>query len=409
MRALCVLGRHNYGDPARGEGYERVNFLPALHRLGYEPVIFESLDRSAYTDFAHQNEAFLETLEREQPALVLSVLLGYELWTETLDLARRSCNALFVNWGTDDSWKYEQFSRFVSPHVDLWATTAASAMAQARRDGLANFVQTQWAASADALAEPLPANACRYQITFVGSAYGNRRQWVQGLRDRGVDIQCFGHGWDGGAIAAEDIPRIYRESVLTLNFGDSGLHVRGLLPYRSRQIKARVFEVPGAGGCLLTEDADGLADYYVPGREIVLFNDADQLAQTIRHYLAHPDERDAIARAGFERTRREHTYDQRFATLIAQAQRRKAAAGRPAADDVTTWRTAFAPLAAAHRSTARIGWLRSLIASPFTWIWGARRGPRAARRLLFELSWRMAGACTYSARGWPGRLFYRES
>jgi hypothetical protein len=33
----------------------------------------------------------------------------------------------------------------------------------------------------------------------------------------------------------------------------------------------------------------------------------------------------------------------------------------------------------------------------------------AARRFVFELSWRFAGARTYSASGWAGRMFYRES
>jgi hypothetical protein len=28
---------------------------------------------------------------------------------------------------------------------------------------------------------------------------------------------------------------------------------------------------------------------------------------------------------------------------------------------------------------------------------------------VFELSWRLVGARTYSADGWPGRMFYKES
>ena len=46
---------------------------------------------------------------------------------------------------------------------------------------------------------------------------------------------------------------------------------------------------------------------------------------------------------------------------------------------------------------------------PFILLWGKVRGPRAARRLMFELSWRLMGRKTYSASGWPGRLFYQES
>jgi spore maturation protein CgeB len=409
MKALCVLGRHNYGDAARGDGYEYVNFLPALRRLGYEPVLFESLDRSAYRDFAHQNRAFLETLEREQPALVLSVLLGYEIWTETLDLARRHCAALFVNWGTDDSWKYEQFSRHVSPHFDAWGTTAASALERAARDGLRNFVQTQWAASQDLMAEPLPAVACKYDVTFVGSAYGNRPRWVQQLRSRGIEVRCFGHGWQGGAVAAHDIPRIYRESVLTLNFGDSGTHFQGLRPFRSRQIKARVFEVPGAGGCLLTEAAEGLDRYFRPGSEVVLFSSPDELADRIRHYLSQPEERDSIARAGHERTRREHTYDRRFEDLLAAASHLKRSRPRVLRNSAADACTSLEHACRRHAVGPVLRLMRWLLAAVPKLLWGPRRGPRAARRLIYELSWRLAGARTFSAAGLPGRLFYRES
>ncbi len=409
MKALCVFGMHNYGDPARGLGYESANFVPGLRRLGWDVQHVESWDRSRYVDFAELNVALLDAVRRERPDLVFCVLMGYEIWTETLDLIRACSRAPLVNWGTDDSWKYAQFSRHVAPHVDLWASTSAAAIAAASRDGLKNFVPTQWAANRDALSEPLPASECRYAVSFVGSAYGNRRRWVSALRSRGIDVACFGHGWPAGPVAAADIPRIYRESVVTLNFGDSGFHLEGLKLYRSRQIKARVFEVPGAGGCLLTESADGLEHYYEPGTEIAVFGDADGLARLVRHYLDHPQERDAMARQGHARTRREHTYDERFAHLLETT--RHIGADRVDAPDFE-WSAALAKLerlSALHRNRRALPLLRWALTTPMKLVWGPRRGPRAARRVLYELSWRMAGARTYGALGWPGRLFYRES
>jgi spore maturation protein CgeB len=409
VKILCVFGQHAYGDPGRGEGYEFANFLPALADLGHEVQLFESFDRVAYRDFADLNRQFLARIEVLQPDLVLAVLMHYELWTETLDLVRSRCRALVVNWGTDDSWKYQQFARLVAPHVDLWLTTSDDALAQAARDGLRNVVLTQWAANARAFAEPLPASACRHRVTFVGSAYGNRQRWIEALAQRGIDVECFGHGWPRGAVAATEIPRIVRESVVSLNFGDSGLHLRGLRPYRSRQIKARVFEVPGAGGFLLTEDADRLADYYAPGREIEVFGAIDDLERKIRHYLAHPDERDRIARAGHARTRREHTYVERFRAVLEMAQKRADEHPRPGAADCRFGAGALDALAAHHARTPLLGALRSALVLPATALFGRQRGPRAARRLLFEFSWRLAGRRTYTAAGWPGRLFYRES
>ena len=400
MKILCVFGQHNYGDPARGQGYEYSNFLPALRSLGHEVAVFDSFSRVIHTDFTALNRALLEAVERFRPDMLFCVLLGYEIWLETLSLIRKS-GVRLLNWGTDDSWKYDQFSRFVAPSFDLWVTTSDAAWQAAQRDGFDNFILSQWAASAANLAEPLPARDCRYQVSFIGSAYGNRPRWVAELKARGIEVACFGYGWPGGPVTADDIPRIVRESVVSLNFGDSGLHFRGLRPYRSRQIKARVFEAPGAGGCLLTEPAEHLEDYFVPGSEIEVFRDVDELAEKLRHLLTHHEQRDAMAWAGYQRTLAEHTYEARFRKLLeylpAEAER--------APVDIA----AFDAIAAAHRCGGGARLLRKLISAPCRMIWGTPRGMRAARRILFELSWRLAGRKTYTAAGLPGRLFYRES
>jgi spore maturation protein CgeB len=408
LKILCAFGRYNYGEPGRGEGYEYSNFIPALSRLGHEVVHFETWNRARYSNFAELNLDFLKTVEHENPDLIFCVLMHYELWLETLELVRRRCHAVMVNWSTDDSWKYPQFSRFVAPAFHVYATTYPEALQKSMDDGLSNFLLTQWAANAEKLQEPLPADRCRYPVSFVGSAYGNRPRWIAQLGKRGIEVACFGHGWPNGPVSAEDVPRIIRESVISLNFGDSGIVMDGLIPRRSRQIKARIFEVPGAGGFLVTENADNLGDFYIPGKEIGVFDGIDDLAARIRHFLAHPEERDRIARAGHVRTRAEHTYDLRFRNLLETAMRPghvEAASREQCRIDFSE----FSALAKIHET----GWLmrafRSCLLVPCMILFGRQRGPRAARRLLFEISWRLGGRRTYSAAGLPGRLFYRES
>ena len=85
------------------------------------------------------------------------------------------------------------------------------------------------------------------------------------------------------------------------------------------QIKGRNFEVPGCGGFLLTGRAENLEAYYEIGREIVCFESTEELIEKARYYLAHEDERAAIARAGYERTMKEHTYAHRFAEIFRRA------------------------------------------------------------------------------------------
>ncbi|MGH8476591.1 MAG: CgeB family protein, partial [Methylococcales bacterium] len=361
MKILCVFGEHNYGDPARGHGYEYSNFLPALRNLGHEVDLFDSFSRSRYTNFAALNRALLKKVDDFRPDLVFCVLMGYEIWLETFALIRNSGIRL-LNWGTDDSWKYEQFSRHVAFAFDVWVTTSFQALQKAQRDGLNHFVLSQWAARADYLREPLPASACRYPVSFVGSAYGNRSRWIAKLAASGIEVACFGHGWPAGPVAAQDIPRIVRDSVVSLNFADSGLHIQGLRPYRSRQIKARVFEVPGAGGCLLTEVTEYLDHYYIFGNEIEIFLDIDDLVKKIRHLIECADYRDTMAQAGYRRTLAWHTYEQRFNEVLQYL---------PQPQQVVSIDFAyFESIAARHRLNAASRLLRSLLLLPFQLIWG---------------------------------------
>ena len=53
-------------------------------------------------------------------------------------------------------------------------------MSEAAKFGINNMMVSQWAASSSRLAEPLPSQACDYDVSFVGAAYGNRRAQREG-------------------------------------------------------------------------------------------------------------------------------------------------------------------------------------------------------------------------------------
>ena len=405
MKVLCVLSRFAYGKRERGENYDYVHFVPALARLGHEISFLDSGDRSLHADFAALNVALLERVVAFRPDVIFCVLMHYEIWFETLDLIRANSPALIVNWGTDDSWKFAQASRFFARHVDLHVTTDPAAAQTARSLGLDNVMLSQWAASETALTPPCSSVECHHDASFVGSMYGYRAPWIEALRQAGISVVCFGHGTESGVIDAARILEIFRTSRISLNFSGSGQNP-GCTENTGRQIKARTFEVPGAGGFLLTETAPVLERYLTPGTEVITFASPEELVAKARYYLAHPEARDQIARAGHARICAEHTYEKRFAEILVKL--RSIGAGRSS----RSWALSPDALTEAvvhHRSNGAIGWLRALLSTPLTLLFGRQRGPRAARRLLFESSWRLRGAITYCARGWPGRLFYHES
>jgi spore maturation protein CgeB len=389
LKVLCVFGRYQYGDPARGEGVEYASFVPALRALGYEVRHFESWDRRRHADFAELNRRLLDEVETFRPDVMLTVFMEYELWIETLDAIRARGDVATVSWAADDSWKYREVSRFVGSFYHAMTTTYDYMLPCYLADDIRQVILTQWATSSMHLAEPLTAKVCRYPVSFVGAAHGDRRSRIDRLREAGIEVVCFGYGWENGPVEAYEMFRIMRESVISLNFANS----KG-----ADQIKARCFEVPGAGGFLLTEKVNGIEQFYLPEQEIATFGSDDELVRKITHYLANSAERDQIALAGYQRTLSEHTYERRLEAVLAFAlAARDAAAPSPVVD--------FAKAIRRHRLNIGLRLLRTLLVAVTTTIFGRQRGLRAARRLVFELSWRLAGRHTFTAAGWPGRMF----
>jgi glycosyltransferase involved in cell wall biosynthesis len=77
----------------------------------------------------------------------------------------------------------------------------------------------------------------------------------------------------------------------------------------------RLYEATGVGSMLITDEKDNLDELFEVGSEVVSYRDADDLVEKVRYYLAHEEERRAIARAGQKRTLRSHTYLQRMKEL----------------------------------------------------------------------------------------------
>ena len=393
MKVLCALGKHQYGDPSRGIGTEYAGFVPALKRLGHEVVHFELWDRRCYSSYAELNRVFLKTVECALPDVLLVVQLNYEIWLETLQVIQAGGDVATICWTTDDSWKYREVSRFIGSSYHAITTTYADVLPKYHRARIPNVLLTQWAANSENLQEPLSPTDCQYQVSFVGAAHGNRRRRIAELLEHGIEVSCFGHGWPAGPVAGEDILRIMRESIISLNFANA----KG-----QNQIKARTFEVPGAGGFLVTEYAPRLEEFYTIGKEIEIFHGTAQLVEKINYYLSHPEKRDAMARACFERTIREHTYEIRIKEVLdfALCSRDKWLQIHRNQLDLS-----FDQVVQTHRVNLPLRLLRKMLVLPCVLIWGDERGHRAARRLIFEFSWRFFGRKTFAASGWPGRMF----
>jgi len=84
----------------------------------------------------------------------------------------------------------------------------------------------------------------------------------------------------------------------------------------SNDINYRTFETTGCGTFLITNYTTGLEKLFDFDKEIVVYNDLNDLDNKVKYYLENEEEREKIAKAGYERSKKDHTYYERSKTLV---------------------------------------------------------------------------------------------
>jgi len=84
------------------------------------------------------------------------------------------------------------------------------------------------------------------------------------------------------------------------------------------QVKSRLFQAAGGGALALTDHIPELEEWFEIDKEIVTFEfgNLEALREKLAWYLSHADQREEIARAGYARARRDHTYSARVRQML---------------------------------------------------------------------------------------------
>lgn len=96
------------------------------------------------------------------------------------------------------------------------------------------------------------------------------------------------------------MPAVFRGSKINLN-----ITLRSI----TSGIPLRALDIMGAGGFLMSNYQAELSEYFIDGKDMVLFDSPEDMQWKIRYYLKHDDERQQIAKNGFEKVKRKFSYD----------------------------------------------------------------------------------------------------
>jgi len=164
-------------------------------------------------------------------------------------------------------------------------------------------------------------------VCFVGSLTKRRQEILKSIRqgqdrrvgDDNYSLKIWGDilpivGLQGelkpyyqGTAFGEKMVKIFNAAKIVLNFQPVDMIHGGNM---------RTFEIPGCGAFQLADRV--YPDFLIIGKEVVLFKDIFDLKKKISCYLQDENKRLKIAKAGFDKVYKDHTYEKHLKKLLSQ-------------------------------------------------------------------------------------------
>ncbi len=111
----------------------------------------------------------------------------------------------------------------------------------------------------------------------------------------------------GLARSTTEMPKIVRLSKINLNFTSK--------PIRTG-IPLRLWDILGAGGFVLTNYQSEIPEYFEVGKDLDIFASEEELVEKIRYYLEHEEEREEIARNGYQKAKEKYSLELRVKQIL---------------------------------------------------------------------------------------------
>ena len=268
-----------------------------LRRIFSKVIVYDYPKRMIEIGVKGINREVVDLVNAEHPKYVLWSSGRWDFRESTFDRIREE-GTIVVGLFFDDEVRFDEYSRWWIPHLDYSVTNTLEAISKYRDLGGRPIVSVPIMGGI-AVERDWSKTEWKYQVTFVGTVNPLRERYLEQLKNRNIPLRLL--GGHTNLVPFREMLDIFGSSRINLNFSKTGGDPSKL------QMKGRIFEVCLAGGFLLTEYVPGIENYFEMDREIVCFQDADEMIKKITYYLEHEAERQAIARVGWKRATSEYT------------------------------------------------------------------------------------------------------
>ncbi len=303
----------------------------ALKKLGYSVDIFDyyqstitirflgllnkisSFDKRRYFINQQINLSLLNKVNKFEPDILL-VIKGLHITNQTIENIKKR-RIITINWFQD----LLEFMPWLINHASVYdyLFTPDALMQRELAKIRINAYYLPLAAAPDSKYKNHPK---KYGIVFSGQYTKRREKLFSKLTSLGNDFVIWGYpGWKKSSLAKhyqgllpsiEAMLQKFRESKIVINVQTAEDK------YPSEVVSLRAFEATGVGTFLLNWRHKGIDDFWKEEKEIVNFKTANQVLEKAKYFLSHDIEREKIALAGWNRTKKDHTFTHRLRSMF---------------------------------------------------------------------------------------------
>jgi len=268
------------------------------------------------------NNKLKEQVKKSKPDLILTTK-GEIIFPQTIEWIKKKFRIPCVLWFPDDPQLFYRVSRYIAPAYDYVFTSSVDMIPKYREIGVENVDYISFACDPSLHKKIFMSNEekrkYKSDICFVGKFNPEREKIFRFILD--YDFKIYGPywyfsdkeirmRWTRMSISGEDVVKVFNASKIVINVHDNEMKYGGM------KANSRIFETTGCGTFLFTDKPKGIGDLFRLGKEIVCFENKNEMLELIKFYLENKEEREKIALNGQKRAYRDHTFEKRLNKIL---------------------------------------------------------------------------------------------
>jgi spore maturation protein CgeB len=210
-----------------------------------------------------------------------------------------------VLWSSDDPYAIETTVK-LAPFFDHIFTTMLES-----HEAYEKIQRPKWLPlTCSDLYQPLEASEETVPISFIGSNYAPRSEFIKAVKEKFPDLKHFGSGWpDTDRLPDELAPKLINETKINLVVSQEGNAKYGV-------VNPRTFEILACRKFALVDSHIGITTLFKDRDHLGVYYDLSDLLRVIESWLYDPQGRQIVAEKGYYEFLAHHSPERRMQTML---------------------------------------------------------------------------------------------